>query len=86
MAGVVGLLANERGFCLANLQLKLTMSTAALHFRMRLRLQNQPVQILYWLVNQFVPPEDWKHKSRLGNTLVVQFDWRSRTKFVLAAF
>ena len=39
------------------------------------RLQNQPVQTLYWLVNQFVPPEDWKHGSRPGNTLVVQFDW-----------
>ena len=38
------------------------------------RLQNQPVQTLYWLVNQFVPPEDWKHGSRPGNTLVVQFD------------
>ena len=54
--------------------------------RMWPRLQNQPVQILYWLVNQVVPPEDWKHGSRPGNTLVVQFDWRSRTKFVLAAF
>ena len=50
------------------------------------RLQNQPVQFLYWRVNQFVPPEDWKHGSRPGNTLVVQFDWRSRTKFVRAAF
>ena len=54
--------------------------------RMWPRLQNQPVQILYWLVNQFVHPEDWKHGSRTGNTLVVKFDWRSRTKFVLAAF
>jgi len=54
--------------------------------RMWPRLQNQPVQILYWLFNQFVPREDWKHGFRPGNTLVVQFDWRSRTKFCTGCF
>ena len=50
------------------------------------RLQNQTVQTLYWRVNQFVPPGDWKHGFRPGNTPVVQFDWTSRTKFVRAVF
>ena len=50
------------------------------------RLQNQPVQTLYWLVNQFVPPEDWKHGSPPGNTLLVQFDWRSREKILYGLF
>ena len=36
--------------------------------RMWLRLQNQPVQILYWLVNQFVPPEDWNHTKPIWET------------------
>ena len=49
------------------------------------RLQKQPVQTLYCLVNQFVPPEDWKHGSRPGNTLVVQFDWRSTCLSFLGA-
>ena len=50
------------------------------------RLQNQSVQTLLPCQSICTPGRLEAHGSRPGNTLLVQFDWRSRTKFVRAAF